>query len=140
MGQELVHEEVHEEQSVNLSEQNCDIGVTGRARSLLNLRPPFRKGESGNPGGRPKQMTILDCLRRELMQACPNAPEYTIKEGIVHKLCTLALDGDMRAINEIFDRLLGKPGVHLSLAHSESTDAEELVEELTHSWRVTPRS
>jgi hypothetical protein len=64
-----------------------------------NLKP-FEKGVSGNPGGRPhwKQVT-------ELMKTETNQEKLAV---IVDKVFDLALEGNMRAIEFIADRLEGK--------------------------------
>lgn len=43
--------------------QNTD-SVTDKR--LANLRPPWKKGESGNPGGRPKGRWLTDELEKQL--------------------------------------------------------------------------
>jgi hypothetical protein len=64
-----------------------------------NLKP-FEKGVSGNPGGRPhwKQVT-------ELMKTETNQEKLAV---IVDKVFDLALEGNMRAVEFIADRLEGK--------------------------------
>lgn len=65
-----------------------------------NLKP-FKKGESGNPGGRPKWKQITEMLRN---------PKYQDKlEQITDLVYEMALKGDFKAINFIADRLEGKP-------------------------------
>ena len=64
-----------------------------------NLKP-FEKGVSGNPGGRPhwKQVT-------ELMKTETNQEKLAV---MVDKVFDLALEGNMRAVEFIADRLEGK--------------------------------
>jgi uncharacterized protein HemY len=69
----------------------------------------FPKGESGNPSGRPKLTRLTDALREQITEQLQNAPERTIAEAIARKLIKLALDGDIAAIREVFDRTEGKP-------------------------------
>lgn len=65
-----------------------------------NLKP-FNKGESGNPGGRPKWALVSKEIRNHL-----DDPEK-IKE-LVETVFDLALKGNMRAIEFIADRVEGK--------------------------------
>lgn len=59
---------------------------------------PFKPGQSGNPGGRPKSRALTDAL------------EQTIdKHELAEKLWALALSGDMQAIKYIYDRIEGTP-------------------------------
>src|SRR5438874_27268 len=49
----------------------------GRARRLANLRPPWSKGVSGNPNGRPKKLTnLLDKLIDAQDPNDPNGRTY----------------------------------------------------------------
>ena len=65
----------------------------------------FKKGESGNPGGRPKGMSIESQLRKRLS-------EGESGEKIVESLITVALrqalNGDFRFWNSIIERVDGK--------------------------------
>jgi hypothetical protein len=62
-----------------------------------NLRPPWRKGQSGNPNGRPKKgQTLADLIEARLD-----------KEAFVDAIIALALEGNARCIAEIFLRLDG---------------------------------
>lgn len=67
---------------------------------------PFKKGQSGNPGGRPKQKQFRTALQMELNAAGDDAKAL---RSIARKLLDKAEDGDLQAIREIADRLDGKP-------------------------------
>jgi len=76
------------------------------------------KGRSGNPRGRPRRGSCLaDLLRRELDRAGPAGVAQ--KEAIVNKLVELAFEGDLRAIDMIFDRLEGRPAQRQELTGAE---------------------
>jgi hypothetical protein len=64
-----------------------------------NLKP-FEKGTSGNPGGRPKWKQVTEIMKTET-----NQEKLAV---IVDKVFDLALEGNMRAIEFIADRLEGK--------------------------------
>jgi hypothetical protein len=66
---------------------------------------PFAKGQSGNPGGRPKDKPFADALRMELMAA---GADHRALRKIARALIAKAEDGDLPAIREIADRLDGK--------------------------------
>jgi hypothetical protein len=69
---------------------------------------PFTKGQSGNPGGRPKRDTSLTgMLRRELNRK--GEDKIAHKTRIVAKLIELAKTGDVIALKYIFDRVDGRP-------------------------------
>ncbi|MGE5754265.1 MAG: DUF5681 domain-containing protein [Planctomycetaceae bacterium] len=78
----------------------------------------FRPGQSGNPGGRPKNLTLTDRLRRVLDQASPSGE--TIGDGVVRVLVELAVAGDRRAILDIFERVDGKVPPVVEATHDEA--------------------
>jgi Family of unknown function (DUF5681) len=71
-------------------------------------RTSWKKGQSGNPRGRPRRGSCLaDLLRRELERTGPAG--VTHKEALVNALVETACEGDLRAIDMIFDRVEGRP-------------------------------
>jgi hypothetical protein len=64
-----------------------------------NLKP-FEKGVSGNPGGRPKWKQVT-----ELMKTETNQEKLAV---IVDNVFDMAIEGNMRAVEFIADRLEGK--------------------------------
>jgi hypothetical protein len=69
----------------------------------------WQKGQSGNPAGRPKSALLSDVLRKKLNEQLPDNNDKSISEKIAEKLIELALQGDISAIKEVFDRTEGKP-------------------------------
>jgi len=68
---------------------------------------PFQKGQSGNPKGRPKSSKLFkDALNLALASRSGDRDEGL--RIIARALIANALDGDIRAIREIADRLDGK--------------------------------
>ena len=81
----------------------------GKARALENLKP-FEPGQSGNPAGRPKSITLSEALRHELAKEAPEAAAgETYAEKIAGVLCAAAAGGNVNAAREIADRTEGKP-------------------------------
>ena len=69
----------------------------------------WKKGESGNPAGRPKRNFVLtDALREKLAQPIGGNGKTQL-DGVICKLVSLARKGDTHAIQQIFDRLEGRP-------------------------------
>ena len=70
----------------------------------------FKPGQSGNPAGRPKSITLSESFRRQLSQPVPNDPHgRTFAEVIALRVCVAAAQGDVSAARELGDRTEGKP-------------------------------
>ena len=98
----------------------------GNKEALGN--PNWEPGKSGNPKGRPKGVKSLTQTLRDMMDATEiqlnvtvNKPDkepeiktfsiktdQTIKYAVSLALVTKALEGDISAINSIYDRLEGR--------------------------------
>jgi hypothetical protein len=72
-----------------------------------NLKP-WKPGESGNPGGRPRTKLITAELERMLEQEAPTADGKTWAAVIAEALLKKARQGDVRAITELANRIEGK--------------------------------
>ena len=72
--------------------------ITDSNHRFTGLRPPWKKGQSGNPSGRPKKLT------NALDKALTKQVTRDVAEAIVGK----AKEGDVYAFNAIADRLEGK--------------------------------
>ena len=67
----------------------------------------FVKGKSGNPGGRGTEKQFTDALRLELNKT--DASGKKALRRITEKLVDCALAGDAWAVQQVADRLDGKP-------------------------------
>jgi hypothetical protein len=68
---------------------------------------PFKKGQSGNPNGRPKKLPELDKLLADVLGE-ENANGITAAEAILKKLRAMAAAGNIRAAELLLDRGYGK--------------------------------
>jgi hypothetical protein len=66
---------------------------------------PFKPGQSGNPGGRPKK-PMVDRMLEEALTAKDSATAKVIAEKLLEK----AKKGNLAAIKLIAERTEGKPG------------------------------
>lgn len=82
-----------------------------------NLRPPWPKGVSGNPNGRPKK-PLQAALEAEL----DSRPD--LLKAIIQKGLKKALEGDFRYWSAIYERIDGKVPlpVDMSTVDSEGND------------------
>jgi len=94
----------------------------------------WKKGSSGNPGGRPRTRVLSEALRNRLAEAKPDDPEHrTWAEAIAANLIEIAASKSANAIaaaNEVSDRAEGRPSQHLQIsdfqADLQSRSDEEL--------------
>lgn len=87
-------------------------------KRLKNLKP-FKKGETGNPNGRPKgsknRSTIaLELLETILKKQDPLNPdsdrqEFTAEELMVAEMMKQAMGGDVAAFKAVMDSAYGTP-------------------------------
>ena len=70
---------------------------------------PFEKGKSGNPKGRPRNISSLTVLLREKMaQICEyDKQQRSWQEMIVLATLKLAMEGNSSALREVWERLGG---------------------------------
>lgn len=67
---------------------------------------PFKKGESGNPNGRPKKIPEIDILLAEVLGEEKDGIEAA--KAVLLALRNKAIKGDVRAIEVLLDRAYGK--------------------------------
>ena len=75
---------------------------------LENLKP-WKPGQSGNPGGRPRTRPFTDELTRLLEHDAPNANGKSWAMVIAEALLRKARKGDVRAFSVLVNRIEGKP-------------------------------
>lgn len=71
-----------------------------------NIEPRWKKGESGNPNGRPKKIPELRELLGNVLGDTKD--DKTAAEAILMALRGKALRGDVRAAELLLDRAYGK--------------------------------
>jgi hypothetical protein len=85
-------------------------GRDAQGRFTKDTPNTFKPGQSGNPAGRPKSITLSEALRLELAKAHPQGDgEQTYAEAIAAILCQTAAQGNILAAKEIADRTEGRP-------------------------------
>jgi hypothetical protein len=88
----------------------------------------FKKGISGNPGGKSKHKIYSDALRFEVNRIDPNDPNRRKVNALAEKLVSCALAGEGWAFKEIGDRLEGKP---MQPVEHSGTDDRTSIEQFT---------
>jgi hypothetical protein len=67
----------------------------------------YKKGQSGNPNGRPRKLPALDKLMADVLGEEKDG--ITAGEAILKALRAKATKGDVRAAEVLLDRAYGKP-------------------------------
>jgi Family of unknown function (DUF5681) len=97
--------------------QNNAKTVRGNPDKTIPHR--WKPGQSGNPGGRPKTAALSEAARNVLAKRVPNDPQgRTYAEAIADTLAQLALEGDIRAAQELTDRAEGRARQSVEIEHS----------------------
>ena len=78
------------------------------------VKHQWKKGQSGNPNGRPKSGFALNEYITDLANV-ELEDKKTMLEAVVAKVYEEALDGNMTAINFLADRVLGKPSQSIGI-------------------------
>ena len=76
----------------------------GTKPTIENLKP-FKKGQSGNPKGRPKMPDLKEAIAKILAE---EKDGVTALEAILAALRAKAAKGDVRAAQELLDRGFGR--------------------------------
>lgn len=107
-----------------------------------NRRGQFKKGETGNPAGRPKgyerqlrevidSMTAADPLLADDPSGSPESPKIPAWQAIVKRAVLDAIDGDRYARDFVADRLMGKPKQTVNIDEGAEPSSEI-------DWSVVP--
>jgi hypothetical protein len=87
----------------------------------------FKKGISGNPGGKSGHKIFSDALRLDVNRIDPKNPDRKKINALAEKLVDCALiDGESWAFQQIADRLDGKPSQVV-----ETTDDRDNIDQFT---------
>jgi len=103
-----------------------------------NLRPPFKKGQSGNPAGRPKGLlSMTTLLKKALNEKFTRKDPFTGKtetkdfsEWVNVGLLAKAMKGDVRAVEHIYERTDGKVTAEINVTTSNIEQRESLQKDL----------
>ena len=99
-----------------------------KQREMANTQnlKPWKPGQSGNPGGRPKRDAITEALREQLESQSEDATG-SVADAIAAVLVKRALGGGVRAIREIADRTEGRPRQQIKV-EAQLHDSEDRVD------------
>jgi hypothetical protein len=121
--------------------QRGNSGRDERGRFEGGNAHTFRKGQSGNPAGRPKSLTLSEAYRRELAKVDPDDPQgRTHAEVLAGRMIARAKTGDVQALKELADRVVGKPRQTVALTSDRRDQIERAVERMVERAASDGRS
>ena len=82
---------------------------------------PFKKGQSGNPNGRPKkERTLINIAEAMLKEKVPlEGHDELMAQALVKQWLINCLKGNAPLFKELLDRLYGKAPEHITLEGGE---------------------
>lgn len=83
----------------------------------------WTKGQSGNPGGRNKEKAFTDALRVAVNE--DDADGVKKLRRIAEKLVACAVEGESWAVQQVADRLDGKPAQESTVTIDDKRDATD---------------
>lgn len=97
---------------------------------MTNVATQWKKGQSGNPSGRPKREWTWSGLLEQVANEIETNTGKQFKELVTKRLFIAAVNGDVHAMKEIFNRMEGLPrqGVDLDITSSLEEEAEDTLE------------
>jgi hypothetical protein len=92
---------------LNKQRNNNEMGGRGK------IEPRWKKGQSGNPNGRPKKLPALDLIMANVLG--DEKDGISAGEAIIMKLREMAIKGDVKAATILLDRGWGKPKQNIDI-------------------------
>jgi hypothetical protein len=89
--------------------QGDNRGRDAKGRFTSESPTAFKPGQSGNPSGRPKSITLSEALKLELAKLYPEDETKTNAERVAEVLVAQAAQGNIIAAKEVADRTEGRP-------------------------------
>lgn len=94
------------------------------------IEPRWKKGESGNPKGRPKGAKTRATIVKKWLEAAMNVTDPvtkikkkgTIEDNMVIAMIARALGGDVPAFNSLMDSAYGKPTQKIDQSENQQTN------------------
>lgn len=90
-----------------------------------NEATQFKPGESGNSGGRPRTAPFSQACREWLTSPSAEDPQRSNAQILAATLGQKALDGDIRAAQELGDRAEGRPRQAIDIENGALREAFE---------------
>jgi hypothetical protein len=101
------------------------------SRTAPPVHTRWKPGQSGNPKGRPKCLTLSEAYRRELAKIDKTDPlKRTFAEVLAEQTIIKAKTGDVAALKELADRTEGKARQTIMLTSDRRTQIEQAIDRM----------
>jgi hypothetical protein len=112
----------------------------GELTDMSNLNPEnkWKKGQSGNPKGRPRKVfNVLREWDERLLEVDPDDPKGRTHGAVAMDAYVLKMkQGSIRLLNEYLDRKLGKPPQAIAIADMRTETREQLIANILENARA----
>ena len=102
------------------------------AKGNIDNLKPFKKGQSGNPNGRPKKEYCLTDILKEQGETedvqTSNGQKISRKNALGQKLWAMAMGGDITAMRYVYDRIDGKPNQTIDTTIKKDTNMKSIMD------------
>ena len=117
-----------------MEEQKSQIGENApkkisKEKSLANLKPPWKEGQSGNPKGRPKGSKNFDTLFEEAIKKIAKEKKLVVDDPeieMVVNAVSQALKGNYSFFRDLMDRMYGRPKETIKMGLEDKLEGIEV--------------
>jgi hypothetical protein len=107
-----------------------------RDKKTTTRKPPpaatqWKPGQSGNPAGRPKSITLSEAYRKQLAKIDEADPlKRSFAEVLAEQMIVKAKTGDVTALKELADRTEGKARQTITLTSERREQIEQAIDRM----------
>ena len=111
-----------------MTNENADL--TAKKQQKRVIGKPFKKGQSGNPAGRPLGSISITTEIKKKLQEVPDGQKKTYLELLINRILKLGVvDGNEQMIKAIWNYIDGLPAQKLDLGGNLIINVEKEVAE-----------
>lgn len=117
--------------SEDIKQSNSQEETPSKQEIARDGKGQFVPGQSGNPNGRPKELSIVAALKR-MLDKTPEGKDKKYLDMLVERVLKIGIaDGNVQMLKDIIDRVDGRAKSKIDIG----VDREE-VQELTEFFRA----
>ena len=101
--------------------ENINDILPEKQENIRDDQGRFIPGVSGNPNGRPKGKVLTELVRDKMEEK--DAEGVFVKDKVVNAVVSMALEGNIKALELVWNYLDGKPTQTIELGDGDKLDA-----------------